>query len=224
MAVKSPIHLVLFFTSGMSLRRWDELGMFDREVALYQRLQRQGVEVTFVTYGDVRDHKYAARLPSIRICCNRWGLPSHIYERLIPILHPRALGRAHLYKTNQVPGAPAALASSRLHGKPLIARCGYMWSEFMQRHHCSSAPATRRSRAIEWQVFGGAASVVVTTDAMRHRIVGRQPWLSDRIRVVPNYVDTEAFCPGDPQEVLPNHLCYIKRICQRWWRPSKTWT
>jgi glycosyltransferase involved in cell wall biosynthesis len=207
-----PIRLVLFFTSGVSLRKWDSLGMFDREVALYQRLQRQGVEVTFVTYGDAREQEYRARLPGIRICCNRWGLPSHIYERLIPILHPRALGRAQLYKTNQIPGGPAALASSRLYGKPLIARCGYMWSEFMGRRHGPNAHATFRSQAMEWQMFGGADRVVVTTDAMRQSVVGRQPWLADNIRVVPNYVDTELFCPGDPQEVIPNHLCYIGRL------------
>ena len=44
--------LVLFFTSGVSLRTWDEVGMFEREVAIYRRLQKHGVELSFVTYGD----------------------------------------------------------------------------------------------------------------------------------------------------------------------------
>lgn len=209
---REPIGLVLFFTSGVSLQKWDELGMFAREVALYQRLQRHGVEVTFVTYGDARDLQYGVRLPGIRICCNRWGLPRHVYERLVPLLHLRALRCAHLYKTNQVPGAPAALLSSRLYAKPLIARCGYMWSEFMQRRHGPDATATRRSQAMEWQLFGGADRVVVTTDAMRQSIVQRQPWLANRTRVVPNYVDTELFSPGDPRDVIPDHLCYIGRL------------
>lgn len=149
MARRQPIRLVLFFTSGVSLQKWDELGMLSREVALYQRLQRLGVEVTFVTYGDAGDRQYNARLPGIRICCNTGGLPRHVYERLLPLLHLRALRRANLFKTNQTEGGAAALASARLHNKPLIARCGYMWSEFMQRRHGPNAAATRRSEATE---------------------------------------------------------------------------
>src|SRR5215211_5279138 len=60
--------------------------MFDREVALYQRLQERGVQVTFVTYGDSRDLKYTERLPGINILCNRWKKLSHPrYERWLPL-------------------------------------------------------------------------------------------------------------------------------------------
>jgi hypothetical protein len=31
--------LILFFMRGVSLRTWDEVGMFDREVALYRLLR-----------------------------------------------------------------------------------------------------------------------------------------------------------------------------------------
>ena len=77
--------LALFFTSGVSLQVWDRLGMFDREVALYRRLQQQGIEISFVTYGNHRDLAYRDRLPGIRILCNRWNFPRAIYERLIPV-------------------------------------------------------------------------------------------------------------------------------------------
>jgi glycosyltransferase involved in cell wall biosynthesis len=207
-----PIRLVLFFTGGMSLQRWDRLGMLTREEALYRRLQRQGVEVTFITYGDARERQYAERLPGIRICSNRWSLPRQLYDRLIPLLHLGALRRADVFKTNQLPGAPIALRAARLLSKPLIARCGYMWSEFMQRQHGPGAAVTRRSQAIEWQLFSSADAVVVTTEAMRDSVVERQPWLASRTHVVPNYVDTDLFAPGDPRDVVGDRLCYVGRL------------
>lgn len=206
------MHLALFFTRGVSLQTWESLGMFGREVALYQRLQAQGVRVTFVTHGDSHDRRFAGRLPGISICCNHWGLPPHVYERLIPLLHARRLRRATLFKTNQIPGGGAALLASHLHARPLIARCGYLWSEFMERRHGADAPATRRSRATEWQVFTGAHRVVVTTAAMRSALLERFPWLGDTLRVVPNYVDTELFSPGDQTTAKERHLCYIGRL------------
>ncbi len=51
----TDLRLILFFTRGVSLRNWDKWGTFDREVALYQRLQERGVQVSFVTYGDSKD-------------------------------------------------------------------------------------------------------------------------------------------------------------------------
>ena len=46
------MHLTLFFTRGVSLRTWDEIGMFEREVALYCALQPHLGGIAFVTYGD----------------------------------------------------------------------------------------------------------------------------------------------------------------------------
>jgi hypothetical protein len=57
------IRLTLFFTFGGSLQQWERLGMFEREVALYRRLQLRGVQVRFVTYGDSRELDFADRLP-----------------------------------------------------------------------------------------------------------------------------------------------------------------
>ena len=49
--------------------------MFEREVAIYRRLQERGVQVSFVTFGDGSDLRYADRIPGIR------GLSSQLYER-----------------------------------------------------------------------------------------------------------------------------------------------
>lgn len=191
------MHVVLFFTRGNSLGTWARGGMLDRETALYLRLQDMGHTVSFVTYGNGREYDYRDRIPGIRILCNRWNLPARLYEYLIPRLHASSLKEADILKTNQADGADTALRAARLWNKPLIARCGYIWSDFIARQEGGSSAKTRSAREIEERVFGSAAAIVVTTPMMAAGIRKRLPGAAGRVRVIPNYVDTEAFFPGD---------------------------
>ncbi|MEW6406228.1 MAG: hypothetical protein AB1649_30955, partial [Chloroflexota bacterium] len=156
-------HLILFFSRGVSLETWASVGMIEREIALYLRLQEKGIRVSFVTYGGSSDLGYADQLQGIEILCNKWNLPLHWYERLFPFLHAGALRGAHVYKTNQTNGADVALRATSIWRKPLIARCGYMWSEFAQRH--GDPGQVDLARKIEKQVFENAHRIFVTTPA-----------------------------------------------------------
>lgn len=194
-----PSRLVLFFTRGVSLAEWDRLGMFDREVALYRALARRDVRTTFVTHGGPEDLAYRDRLgdAGIGIGCDRRRLGRGRYERLLPLLAAPALLRCDLVKTNQINGGELAARAARLYRRPLIARCGYMWSEFVEREHGADSSEARRAREIEARVFRAGARVVVTTSAMRDAVAARFPEIAPRLRVVPNYVDTESFSPAD---------------------------
>jgi glycosyltransferase involved in cell wall biosynthesis len=156
------LSLVLFFTRGMSLGVWDECGLFSREVALYRRLQERGVRVAFITYGDAGDLHYAEQLPGLTICCNRWGLPLRWYELLLPWLHRCVLGQADLLKTNQMNGADIALRCARRWRKPLLARCGYLWS---------------KNESLEWGSASRPAckALAVEVDTERFAPRGRRP-------------------------------------------------
>lgn len=208
------VHLVLFFTRGVSLRQWDRLGIFEREVALYRRLRERGMDVTFVTYGGSDDERYARRLDGIRVCVNRWGLSKRIYGRLIPWLHRDVLRRCDVIKTNQFCGGQHALRAARDFGKPLIARGGYMWSAFEESKSGGHSSSARLARRTEDRVFTAADRIVVTTPQMADGIAARLPAAAQRIRVVPNYVDTALFVPRD--EVKTHDLLFLGRL-----RPQK---
>ena len=107
------MNLVLFFTRSVSLNTWDEVGMLDREVALYERLRDRGVSVSFVTYGGASELDYASRIPGIQILCNRWGFPNRAYEKILHRFHGKALKSADLIKTNQMNGADLAFQCAR---------------------------------------------------------------------------------------------------------------
>ena len=64
---------------------------------------------------------------------------------------------------------------------------------------------------MEASVFRSADRVVVTTPAMRQTIIERYKVEPDRIRIIPNYVETERFKPS-PDNRQPNLLCFVGRL------------
>jgi glycosyltransferase involved in cell wall biosynthesis len=203
-------HIVLFFTYGMSLLTWDRLGMFDREVALYRELQPKLGGISFVTYGGNTDMEYSRRLPGIEILCNRFGLPLKLYAGLIPYLHARPLRQADVFKTNQTNGAEVALHAARLHDKRLIARCGYMWSDFVAKG-AEKEYSLEKVKRIEKNTFSHANKVIVTTQIMKENVEKDYGIPSDKVHVIPNYVDTNLFIPkqGLRQE---RTICFVGRL------------
>lgn len=207
------MHLALFFTRTVSLKTWAEAGMLEREVALYQRLGDLGTRVSFVTYGDRGDFDYAERLPGIGILCNAWRLPARLYARLLPLLHRRTLPNADVFKTNQTYGADVALRAARRWSKPLIARCGYLHSEFVAREHGADSQQAEDARTLESKVFSAANRVVVTTSAMRETVVTIHGIAPEKVVVVPNYVDTNRFRPsGASPKKRPRQICFVGRL------------
>lgn len=198
------------------MRAWDDAGMFEREVALYRHLQLRGVKITFVTYGDRTDLNHQNRIPGIKICCNNWNLPDWLYAKLIPWLHGSALKTVDLIKTNQTKGADVALEAAQYWNKPMLARSGYMWSEFSIIEHGVDSQVAEQSLTIEDKVFHAADGVVVTTSTMRAAIQARFPELNAKVTVIPNYVDTNHFNPASTvKDYGRKRLCFVGRLDQQ---------
>jgi glycosyltransferase involved in cell wall biosynthesis len=201
--------LSLFFTRGVSLQTWAQNGSLEREIALYLRLQQKGVKVSFITYGGRQDLNYAVELHGIEILCNRWNLPQRWYEFLIPFLHLQTLRHVDVIKTNQIDGADVALRTAQILRRPLIARCGFMWSSLMQsRGRINDA---KRAREVERTVFTNARSVVVTTSSMQEYVLKNYGVPNERTYVIPNYVLTDIF---SPKKIPPisNHISFVGRL------------
>ena len=208
---QAPIQLGVFVTRGMSLGAWERSGLLDREIALYRRLQSQGVEVGFVTYGGPEERVYEPLLPGMRILCNRWRLAPRLYERLVSWLHAPWLRRCDVIKSNQVLGSMAALRAARLWRKPLVARSGYLLSEFLADSEGAETPSTRAALDAEATVFSAARRIVVTSPAMAATVGARIDDGSAKTVVIPNYVDTELFRPA-PDAPKDIDVLFIGRL------------
>ena len=84
----TELHLVFFLTKGICLRRWDEMGLFEREVALYRALQPRLRRMTFVTYGGAAAREYSGRLGGTTIVSNRVQLPFWLHVQLLERGYP----------------------------------------------------------------------------------------------------------------------------------------
>lgn len=205
------MQLVLFMSRRMSLRRWAEMGIFWREVALYRELIQHNVRVSILSYGDRSELDYQSQLPGIGILCNERGLPRRMYERALPWLHRQAFRQADLIKTNQTEGAEQVLRTCRWWRQPLVARCGYMFSSNVAAQAGEHSRRARRALRLESRLFCAAQRIVVTAPAMAADVRQRLPQVAGRIRVVPNYVDVARFTPSG-ESPKDWDLIYVGRI------------
>jgi len=206
---REPISLVLFFTEGVSLSVWNEVGSLEREIALYKGMQKRGIQVSFVTYGDRSDLNYADQLDGIRIICNKWGLPQKWYVRMLPMLL-RSVGRRWIGKSNQTLGADIGLDIAVRAGQKFIARGGYLLSD-KSRH--KDKPAQReQALALEKIVFEGADKIMVTTERIKEQAIEGHELDAQKLRVIPNYVDSELFAPNADVSKENASIIYVGRL------------
>ncbi len=203
--------LVLFFTYRVSLATWAARGLLDREVELYRRLRPAVGPVTFVTYGGPGDGGTDAALADIRVLPNRWGLPAALMSLLAPLLYRRELGAAAVLKTNQASGAWTAVLAKWLTGRPLLVRCGYVWSV----NHARESRSAWRSRlvfALERAALRAADRVAVTSEAAREYLLRTHRLDPARVIVLPNHVDTDRFAPDPGVAREPGLVGFVGRL------------
>ena len=167
------------FYAGVSLRTWSMVGNLDREIALYHFLADHGLDISFVTYGDSTDLEYADPWVEFVYCATRpicrWNNSRDVSFLCTAVLStPQTSSKQiRLMAANWRSGA------ARLLRKPLIARCGYMWSFNAALENGDNSLAAAEARRVEAKVFGAADRVVVTTNEMQQDILKRFPEIAD---------------------------------------------
>ena len=207
--------IVLFFTEGVALKTWADVGMFERETALYLTLAERGFEVVFVTYGDKSDLDYASQIPDIKIICNKWGLPMKWYRKLIPVWLSLVVRGKWIGKSNQTQGADVGLKAAQFGGQPFIARCGYMLSLFNERRYGKDSLEHKNAVKLEDRVFGNADKVVVTSKEMEDYALSQHSLQKEKVALIPNYVETKIFFPKNRASGSPIKICYVGRLVEK---------
>jgi len=180
----------------MSIDHWSKIGILEREIALYKKLIKKGVEISFLTYGNSRDNKYKNKLGDIKILCNAYNLPIKLYEFLIPILHFKSFMNSQILKTNQMNGSYISLVISKIFQKPLICRIGYLFSQFQLKRKGKQSKSYINALKLESKIFQSSKINVVTTGLIKSQILENNKSIKkEKITVIPNYVDMDVFKP-----------------------------
>lgn len=204
------MHIILFFTQGMSLAGWDNAGIISREVSIYNRLILKGFKVSFVSYGNKSEYEYADKIPGIKILCNKWGFSKNIYTKYLHLLHRKYFKSCTIIKTNQMFGADIALKAAKYYNKPIINRMGYMWSDFARRDNGKIQEIIN----YEENIFNNSDKIVVTTKKMYQNIVRRDNQLKNKISIIPNYVNMDLF-KSAVKSIKEFDILFIGRITQQ---------
>ena len=204
--------LALFFTTGVSLKTWYDIGSIDREVAIYNELSKYFKHIYFFTYGGKEDLKFEEHLAdNIAIIPKKCISNSLLYSFMIPFIHHKILKDVDILKTNQMWGAWSAVLTKLIYRRKLVVRTGYMLSiNFMK-----SNPKSWRKwimKSIEMIAYK-LADAIITTSQSNFEYVERNYSPHGVHILVPNYVETDVFKPMNSVKKTGS-ICFIGRLSQ----------
>lgn len=187
--------LALFFTCGVSLRTWERVGIFGREIKPYNELAKIFKKIYFITYGGKEELNFQEKLSeNIEILPKKFFFPSKIYQFFIPLIYCRELKKSDIYKTNQMAGAISAVISKWLYKKKLIVRCGYEWLELLENEKKSFLKRLIIF-VLENFSYKSADKIILTSEKDKRFIENNFKNLNSKVEIIPNYIDTELFKP-----------------------------
>jgi len=213
------MNLILFFTYGVSLRTWTETGLLDREIILYKKLIENGLRVTFITYGEESDYQYRDKLGNIKIIPFYAFIkkPSNKIIRFIqsfflPFILKEQLKQADIFKTNQMSMTWGPLLSKLIFKKKLIVRCGFEWYKtLLQKPH--SILLKYFVYITEWISYRNADAIILTSEIDKKYVIATfKVKHNNKIKVIPNYIDTGTFKPINDIKKKKDSLVFVGRL------------
>jgi glycosyltransferase involved in cell wall biosynthesis len=186
--------LTLFFTGGVGLKTWADVGNLDREVEIYKRLSHNLKRVSFITYGGSQDRVFSGKLDGINVLPVKWHRRRTFTMLDMLLRYWQDILQTDILKTNQIPGSDIAVWLKRRLRKRLIVRCGYLHSFFVKRA-TQDARVIQQAIQLEKNAFTAADMGIVTSAWQRDIVIQDYGIDPSRIRVIPNYVVTDVFRP-----------------------------
>jgi glycosyltransferase involved in cell wall biosynthesis len=187
------ITLTLFFTKRIGLKTWENMGILDRELALYKKLLLH-LKVNMVTYGGSKDKAYARAIDPIKILAVKWRNPAFITIFQLFLKYYPEIKNSNILKTNQILGSEIPVWFKKKFKKKLIVRCGYLHSRHAIKRR-KNADFIRHAIHIEKQAFNEADIATVTSSWQRDLVIKSYELDSEKIKVIPNYILTDVFKP-----------------------------
>jgi glycosyltransferase involved in cell wall biosynthesis len=219
--------VLLLFSKGVSLQHWNDLGIIEREIFLYKKLQKKGIKFTFFTYGNDKDFKFSNQLEGINILPisdlirSRYTIIKFIRFIFLPIKLKSLLKKIDIIKTNQVSGCWIGIFAKILYKRKLIVRAGYEWlSNYMDSYKISSSKNYllyllnySYIYITEFIAYKLADRIIITNKASIDFIIKtfKLKRKQKKIIFLTNFIDTNLFKPLNIEK-KDKYLLYIGRL------------
>ncbi|MBT3539015.1 glycosyltransferase family 4 protein [Candidatus Parcubacteria bacterium] len=206
--------LLLFFTYGVSLKTWKESGTLERDLVLYKKLQEEGVDTLFITYGRKQDLEIAKEV-DVNVFCNTFYLPRFIYFLFLPFLIFVKRIKFDLIKSHQFIGTLPAVIMHWLSKKKYYARGGYVPTYFFKSEKYNSIKHFFRyvmTLFDEILIAKYADKILVPSDEEKRYLQERHKRTKDSIFVLqPNWIDTNIFVTNPEIKKKNRSIIFIGR-------------
>ena len=222
----SSLNILLLFTYNLSLRYWDKIGIFEREVLLYKKLTNKNLKYVFLTYGDKSDLSYSLNdnikiLPVKNLIKSNNPVLRFLKSIILPLKLSNELKRIDIIKTNQLEGSWVSYLAKIIFKKKLIIRGGY--EQF--RNYISSSQLKKNQRysnyllgyikfyLLEFIAYKIADAIILTSSSDIKFIsdVFRLKRQQNKIYHLPNFIDINLFKPLD-LEKKEKSVLFIGRL------------
>lgn len=203
--------LAFFLTDGVSLRIWDEIGILQREIAVYNSLAEDFEKIYIVSYGDKSELEYKTILKSnIEILYKTSKLQNFAYQFLIPFKFKKTLKGCNYFKTNQIYGSlPAIISKIIMPWKKLIVRSGYVAS-LNAKLYKSSFLEKLKIYLNEFLAYRLCDKAIITTEENREYLAKKYRFLEKKLEVIENTIDTDIFKKIQTQKIFD--IGYVGRL------------
>ncbi len=184
----------LFLTRGLSLEKWQKIGSLTREIKLYRALAGYFNQLYIFSYGCFDTQFHNLFPPNVIIIDRPKYLPVFLYSWLLPFWHFKILRTINFYKTNQMDGSWSAVIAKIFNPQAkLIIRCGYEWLWFIIKNKKWLKKLV--AFWVEKMAYKSADKIILTSLADKDFVIKTFKISSNKILVIPNFVDTDIFKP-----------------------------
>lgn len=189
-----PLNLAVFATKNIGLDNWDRSGLLHREMQMWEKLSNEGHNISFFSYHQTNltsyyQEKFITKIYALTKTDNLF-----IRILITALRYQRILKSCDLFMTNQIMSGLLPLYLSVLFKKPLVVRLGYLHSEDLVLRGENKIDCINATH-LEKKMFFKSAMIICTTERLKNLISKKYSINSQKINVIPNYVDTDLFKP-----------------------------
>lgn len=201
------INLLVIFSFGTSLLEWKKKGLLEREISIYKRFSKEGVNIGFLSYGNDSDLKLIKKKNNFNV----FPIRSHYKGKIIPVITPLLMVLVNkkyfrnfdIVKSNQMTGSSFLWFIKYFYQKRVILRCGY--EKFKNEVYIFKN--FRKSLfklfylcflyVYEWISYHTCDHIVFSNDYDKNYAINLFKIDSKKVSVIPNYVDMNIFKPNN---------------------------
>ena len=204
--------LLLFFSYGYSLSRWEKNTIIDRELLTYKLIEKKGWDIKLLTYG-VKESANTKYKNSFNVLSKPFPMPNFLYLIILPILFRREMMHASIFKTHQISSVKAAGYCKIFFKKPLIGRTGYL----------VTVPKVRLPRnpvnilkLYFWEYFFSKVSdkiILTTNEEIKYFSLKYNSGEKKNIFQIPSGINTDLFKPNINKK-KSNQIIFVGRFVE----------